>query len=260
MESYVNYFKPKLEQFCKNISDYRNCGCPHGLFIPYVLSDYNDAIQKIFYMGQDTYGWVEFDQMMSYFDQNNLEEYLKENTSAVDVNKMLEWKNQAGSFWTLIVKLHLFIRTGRYIEDITTLEDKDRSILSEIGYGNLNSFELPSTLQNLGDWDRIKQDEYWKIKKESSSFDKIKHILEVYKPNLIFIFNWAERDDIFDGLNVKWHKEFYEDGKRAVYTIEGYNTKIIWSSHPRRFSFLGTNISNMIPYLTETYTQTLDLQ
>ena len=113
--------------------------------------------------------------------------------------------------------------------------------------GNMNAMELPESLDNEGvDYD---PQAYAKVKELSTLFDRIKHILDAYSPDFIFIFNWVDAEGIFEGLNVTWHKEHYIDDKLAVYTIEGYSTKIIWSSHPRRFSFIGENTESMVRLL-----------
>jgi hypothetical protein len=130
-----------------------------------------------------------------------------------------------------------------------SLEDDsdERRSLYEIGYGNMNSMELQESLDNEGvDYDpKI----YAKVKELSAPLDRIKHVLDAYSPDFIFIFNWVEADEIFEGLNVTWHEKHYIDDKLAVYTIEDYDTKIIWSSHPRRFSYLGENTESMVRLL-----------
>lgn len=249
----ISYFKPLLEKFCETTIQNFDCGYPYGPFIPYTMPEYINADIRFFYMGRDTYGWVKKKELISDYKSGNLENYLIKNSSSVDVEKMLEWKNNAGSFWTMVAKLHLFIRTGQYHDDITIANQNDKKILNEIGYGNLNAIECPYSLQTEGIWKQItSQEKYWKIKEAGHVFEKIKLILEAYAPDYIFIFNWEERDDIFEGLDFKWHKEYYKDGIQAVYTIKGYKTKIIWSTHPRRYSFLQTNMKEMINNLSET--------
>lgn len=74
-----------------------------------------------------------------------------------------------------------------------------------------------------------------------------------YHPDFIFIFNWEERDDVFEGMDFEWQKVYYKDKLQAVYTLPGYSTKVIWTSHPRRYSYLGTNIEEMAGSLADTF-------
>ena len=246
----IPYFRPLLEDFCKSVSDVDAELVPYGAFLPHVFStSYYKADKKIFYLGRDTYGWLRFDRMMSLYKGGKLWKYLNEVTYEVDADKALEWKNAAGAFWPFVLKLHIYIRTGKYVEDLMALEEDsdERLSLNEIGYGNMNSMEL---LQSLKDEDAYVDEEvYSKVKELSAPLDRIKHILDAYSPDFIFIFNWVEADEIFEGLNVTWHERHYIDDKLAVYTIEGYDTKIIWSSHPHRFSYLGENTESMVRLL-----------
>lgn len=246
----IRYFRPLLENFCKSVSDVDTELVPYGAFLPHVFStSYYKADKKIFYLGRDTYGWLRFDRMMSLYKEGKLWKYLNEVTYEVDADKALEWKNAAGAFWPFVLKLHIYIRTGKYVEDLLQMEEDsdERLSLNEIGYGNMNSMEL---LQSLKDEDAYVDEEvYAKVKELSAPLDRIKHILDAYSPDFIFIFNWVEADEIFEGLNVTWHEKHYIDDKLAVYTIEGYDTKIIWSSHPRRFSYLGENTESMVRLL-----------
>ena len=248
----IPYFRPLLEDFCKQ---FRSTGIdadtiPYGVFVPYLFNtSYYRADNKIFYMGRDTYGWIPFNEMMRLYDDGNIWKYLNDTTLQVEDEQALSWKNASGAFWPFVLKLHIYIRTGKYVEDLMSLEDDsdERRSLYEIGYGNMNSMELQESLDNEGvDYDpKI----YAKVKELSAPLDRIKHILDAYSPDFIFIFNWVEADEIFEGLNVTWHEKHYIDDKLAVYTIEDYDTKIIWSSHPRRFSYLGENTESMVRLL-----------
>lgn len=128
----TDYFKPFLQAFCEKTQPLYTCGYPWGPFVPYTMPRYNDADVKIFYMGRDTYYWVEQEELFEAFTNHVLEDYLGKNAACVDVEKMLGWKNNAGSFWTMVAKLHLLIRTGRYTEDIMQISAADKVILEEI--------------------------------------------------------------------------------------------------------------------------------
>ena len=211
----TDYFKPFLQAFCEKTQPLYTCGYPWGPFVPYTMPRYNDADVKIFYMGRDTYYWVEQEELFEAFTNHVLEDYLGKNAACVDVEKMLGWKNNAGSFWTMVAKLHLLIRTGRYTEDIMQISAADKVILEEIGYGNINAIEQQTSLSKEG--------------------------------------YWEERDDVFEGMDFEWQKVYYKDKLQAVYTLPGYSTKVIWTSHPRRYSYLGTNIEEMAGSLADTF-------
>ena len=35
-------------------------------------------------------------------------------------------------------------------------------------------------------------------------------MIEAYHPDFIFIFNWEERDDVFEGMDFEWQKVYYK--------------------------------------------------
>ena len=96
-------------------------------------------------------------------------------------------------------------------------------------------------------------DGYCQIREAGRPFEKLKSVIEAYHPDFIFIFNWEERDDVFEGMDFEWQKVYYKDKLQAVYTLPGYSTKVIWTSHPRRYSYLGTNIEEMAGSLADTF-------
>lgn len=247
----VEYFKPLLQQFIsKNKSLYEESGYPYGLFIPYTLPNYAKAPVKIFYAGRDTYYWTDKKVMLDCYNSNKLEDYFTESQSNITVEKSLSWGNAAGAFWSFVDKLHLYIRTGK-IYDLTSLSDNEIEILKEIGYGNLNCMEVNKTLfdnegRDQADFDIEKLS---LLRSESRVFDNIEHILKAYNPDFIVILNWEDRDDYFGNIKFNWHEDLYIDQKRAVYTLEGYDTKIIWGPHPNAFKFKSENQESMINIL-----------
>lgn len=63
----TDYFKPFLQAFCEKTQPLYTCGYPWGPFVPYTMPRYNDADVKIFYMGRDTYYWVEQEELFRSF-------------------------------------------------------------------------------------------------------------------------------------------------------------------------------------------------
>ena len=224
-------------------------GYPYAPFIPHVFPNYGKADTKIFYFGRDTYYWLNSTELTI----NNIEGYLEKNSQVVDPVKQVPlYKNNSNSFWTFVAQLHLFIRTGKLKTDFCQFTEKETCFLNEIGYGNLHAVELQQSLENEGIWGEINPIEYKKLIQKSEFLNRMKYVLDIWKPDFIFILSWENYLEIFNGLEYENRAEWYEDNLRAVYTIKGYKTKIIWTSHPRRFAFLGMNTHSMIEYLSKT--------
>ena len=229
-------------------------GYPWGLFVPYVFPNYRNAPLKIFYVGRDTYYWKEIGLMLDAFDNGNLESYLLENASAVDLETRLNWGNSSGAYWSFVNKLHLYIRTGQ-IKDLNNLSTEDKAILQEVGYGNVNCLELDQTLlkiYNQEGWpiDDIDFNKLNLLRERSRVFDNISHIINAYSPDVVIILNWDNYADYYlEGTDFIWQKDLNIDSIQAVYLSEKSKTKVIWSSHPTRFKFLGENQENMVRIL-----------
>ena len=248
-ENWLNneYFKPLLKQFIQENNQLCvESGYPWGLFIPYVFPNYKNAPIKIFYVGRDTYYWKEMKVMLESFNKDNLENYFSENASAVDVDKSLVWGNSSGAFWSFVNKLHLYIRTGQ-IKDLNNLSDEDMAILKEVGYGNVNCVELNQTLLNNEGWaaEEFNFEKLALLRERSKIFDKISHIIKAYNPDVIVILNWVYDDYYLDEFDFKWQEKLNIDSIQAVYLSDLTKTKVIWSSHPNRFKFLGENQESM---------------
>ena len=258
MKNFVNkqYYLPLLNDFCNKTIPLYEGAYDQGPFIPYVMSNYKDAPIKIMYVGRDTYYWEPFDTLHKAFVEGNVEKYLDANKRCVTTDIMLNWKNNSGSFWNMVDKLHLLIRTGEFFSDITTIGEKQKNILEEIGYGNLFSIEIPNTIKKrYGNDTYCPPKEYWEICNAAKPFETLKSMIQAYEPDYVFVFSWRDKDDFFEGTDYTQCKEWYEHDFRAVYTSKQYHTKVIWTSHPNRYSFLQTSVEEMCYYLADTYHQ-----
>lgn len=252
-------YTPLLKWFAKNNGEQLlNSGYPWAPFIPYAFSSYGTESPKIFYIGIDTRGWDTRPQdILNCQKVDNFEYLFRKNDNTVTSRRILiDWANDRNGFWKFVSKLHLFIRTGKLYsnQELRELSLEEFKIIDEIGYGNLNSMELPETLQCEKKWENIDQDLYDKLKTITDKlFDPLKNILDVYSPDYIFILtsNFDEEKS-FARLKYKKLEAFNEGSLRTLYNIKGHNTKIIRSSHPRRFSFLSTNPDKMAKYLAES--------
>jgi len=242
---------PLVEEFCRNAIQARELQMG-GLFLPTCMPGYSNAPVKVFYVGQDTLGWIPLQEMLTYFENNDIEGYILENNawfSPESISK--ETKNNPGLFWTFVRRLHLRLKGEPSGVDINTLTERQKALIKDWGWGNLNSIEKPTTLRNEGVWDKIDQAAYWKLKNASRGLDAIKHTLDVFGPNLLFILNWddAKEEDAFSGLKVEWQKDDYVEDLIATYSVEGYQTKIIWTVHPGRLKWIGVAPDDLIEQL-----------
>lgn len=250
---------PLLKHYCENnleaISQSNYPWCP---FIPVSFEEYEKSHPKIFYVGIDTYYWgVTGEELIAAFKNNEFTQLLEKNNNIVTPQRILEeWRDDKGQFWSFICKLHLYIRTGKIFteQDLRNLSSEETSIIKELGWGNMNSIELKHTLEKEEYWTSINHSYYWRLKSSAERIiDPLKNLIDAFNPDIIFILGWGgNTGHVFRGLQFHELKNEYEKDKRALYKIDNYKTKIIWTSHPRRFGFISTNQSEMIPYLANS--------
>lgn len=262
-------YLPMLNDFC---AQFKNCGwVSHlfGLFLPNTAPKYNEISPKIFYIGKETKNWEpEFKDMLDYCLANNGINYIREQNKwlCTPSNILKEAKNP---FWNTIIKLHIYLHTNKSVTDLKKLNENQLELLNTIGWGNLNSIITKEGLEQYSkeweddfDWwgeEDIAHDLYNKIKKESYVFDKLKFILDIYNPDVIYIFNENKNEEkhysqYLDGLKWTWcsETEIYDD-LLASYTIEDYNTKIIWTTHPRTLAQKAGSMEGAIDKLKNAY-------
>lgn len=251
-------YVPLLEEYCKQNEDaILHSGYPYIPFIPVAFKNYDISNPKIFYVGIDTYYWDKsINRLIECYKGHRLSEILKINNNVVTPERILEeWRSDKGRFWEFVCKLHLYIRTGRIYDnnDLRNLSQNEIVMIEEIGYGNTNSIELPYTLGPKKEdiWDSINKNQYGHLKQFSEQIiDPIKNLIETYEPDYIIILGWGDNEcHVFKGLSYSAIDNHYEQVYRAMYALADYKTKILWTSHPSRFRFLGTNQDEMIPYV-----------
>ncbi|MGN0845329.1 MAG: hypothetical protein ACI4QT_08950 [Kiritimatiellia bacterium] len=203
---------------------------PWSPMLPYVYSRYGESekLPRYFYIGRDTYGWdlgggSGFSDFFEKYDANDFAGYLRKNCTALTTEKrMTAWNGYVGSFWYVVNMMHLRLRLGR-IPDMSRLTPDEKRLLEEIGYGNLNSIELPDTLKKQKCWEDIDQDKYWKIKESSEKFlDRYDLVQDAFFPMVSIITSWTgEEEKYFRDLRYEKIADKTQGKlKVAVYLIE----------------------------------------
>jgi len=259
-------YVPLLNNYCSLYKDWLiGVGKPnfyvddlYGLFLVNTGEKYPLTTPKIFYVGKETKGWYpNFQEMVELCANNKTEDYIKKQNEWLLQDKFYE--EIKNPFWKLVIKLHIYIHTNELLTDIKKINNKQKDLLHSIGWGNINSMITP---QGLGQYGKIVEDDVniWKdidkevynyIKKSSHMFDKMKLLLDIYNPDVIFIFNENENEEKYyeqylEGLKITGCPEtkMYDDFL-VSYSIEGYTTKIIWTKHPRYLLKIGVYIEDI---------------
>lgn len=214
---------------------------PWAPMLPYVYPKYWENEVRLFYIGRDTYGWDlgegGFSDFFSMYDRGDFEGYFEKNNRVLTTKSRLGgWAGFPASFWETINSLHLFIRMNR-MPNLRRLTDEETEILDEIGYGNLNSIEIPQTLRKEGYWNDIDKEKYWNIKRASEIFlDKYEWIVDAFNPNVSIITTWSgDEKKYFRNLEYEQIGDETEGKlKIAVYKVAQGDKKsiVVWTYHP----------------------------
>jgi len=231
---------------------------PHGIFLPHVTKGYENAPLKIFYYGLDTRTWMGDDAtnrwgyqvMMDLYRAGRLEEYITKwnNSWPPSAKNILAWKNGI-AFWPFVIRLHLLMTKGEWVDDLTNLPKSLTNEIMTFGYGNINPVEVRASLKKEYWWDGDVEKSCWDAITNVNAYKKasrmakekilFKDILETFSPDCVFIHTWSWSEDWFF-KELDWHgHDVHRAGKWAVYTIDGYKTKVLCMPHPnsRGFAF-----------------------
>jgi hypothetical protein len=252
-------FFGELENVCQTLVETSLPDNFPSVFIPHIMPEYFNADKKIFYFGRDTYGWIPKREMLEYYSNNNLQGFINQTKSEfIHDYGFLEYNNNSSSgFWTLAMRLHLKLKGVDETLPISNNFPLDKyNLINDFGYGNTNSIELESTLKKWGGdesksissiWNNIDSEDYHKIKKASKKLDKLKHTIDAYHPDLVFIFNWdCNEKEFLEGLEYIEEKHDFIDGHFWTYFIPKYNTHVIWTVHPNNLKFKSMNANDLI--------------
>ncbi len=244
-------FTNLLLDFCKDFdSDQIDNNIP-CIFLPHTMPDYHKSEKKIFYIGRDTNRWGYIGELFNdYFSKKKLNEYLPDIADWMKDYGFLEYNNNhAFGFWTLVSKLHLKLKGVNQNTSISsTMGKKYKLLLNDFGWGNINSIEVPQSLQKRNTWKDIDLKKYQYTKNKSKKIDKLKHIIDAYSPDLIFIFNWqADEIEYLEGIEIENVIKFDSINNHLwLYHIKDSKTKIVWSAHPASIKFMKLNIDKMV--------------
>lgn len=249
-------FIPLLKEFTKNnYGSIIRSKYPWAPFIPYAFPEYGKSKPSVFYIGIDTYYWGTIpEDLIKAYESNDYSFLFNKNDNVVTPERILkEWSYNKGPFWEFICKMQLYFKDQklRSTSDLRHLSIEEQRSLYEIGYGNANLLELPTTLEKEEYWESIDQTKYWQmVDGIESIFSPIKNILDSFNPEIIIVLGADINDDyIFKDLTYCHHKDYDESKWRKLYTVENYNAKVIKTYHPRAFCCQGSNNDEMVEYL-----------
>ena len=249
-EKYQNFIIPKLQEFWNNYrEDYLKSGLTDGLFLPYAFDGYDSCEKKIFYIGQDAPFWAKAHCMSTLFDDNNYRQYLRLNQDVMrPIEKRLGWGNRT-SFWTMIIKTHLYITTNVWHNDIYKISDLDKKQLETIGWGNVHFIPLRQTINHYGQHS-IQPKAYTAVDNALKDINDLQILVDVFSPNTIVILSTTfDSHRYFEGLNIVWldlpssvPTHLIKVGN-IVYRKK--TIRLIWVNNPTRYSYIGTNMQNI---------------
>lgn len=238
-----------LKTFCELISDSVTLDYFPAPCLPHTMNDYNLAPKKVFYFGRDTYGWINISVLIEFYLKNDLVGFMTETSKWINNYGFLEYNNnKAYGFWSLAMKLHLKLKGYNEPTTIgTKINTSHLKLLNDFGYGNINSIEIRETLIKQGIWSSISRDYYKSIKDASRPLDKIKFTIDLYKPNLIFIFTWTgDEHNLFEGFDYDVIVTEQINRHLNIYFLHKTQTYVVWTTHPNNLRFTGYNIDQVI--------------
>lgn len=201
-----------------------------GLFIPHVFDDYYNAKTKLFFIGQDTYGWPELEKTYALSEKD----YLVENNKwPVSVDTTLEWTNPY-TFWNFVNRVQLAFNGEKY--DIKkNLSTSQYKALNQLGWGNIYSLEILETIKKYGDefYHSFDHSIYSELLSKSQNISKLKNIINAFNPDYVIVLAWKYVEDWYlDGLDARYIPSESIDNLLSVYKLSN-GAKVLWTYHPQ---------------------------
>lgn len=214
-----------------------------GLFIPHVFDDYYNAKTKVFFIGQDTYGWLELEKTYIWSEKD----YLAENNKWPEsVDTTLKWTNPY-TFWNFVNRLQLAFNDEKY-DSLQNLSSSQRKILNQVGWGNIYSLEILETIAKYGEEFNQSFDHsvYSDLLKNTQKISKLKNVIDAFHPDYILILAWKYVDDWYlEGLDAQYIANESIDNLLSVYKLNN-GTKVLWTYHPQALCRKKQNLEELI--------------
>lgn len=222
---YLSNYGPLVSKFIQDAQTMNMDGMPEP-FLPVFGPNYAKSKFKIALAGMETNGWGDMnnfiDRYKSGFQVGKYDEFDSDVLSA---------QNGLRAFWRFATR---FLALCHGVDHQTLLDDEDEDILQSFVWGNCNSVErFHVTAKGHG----VTSETWQVIKDASSPFDHGKHIIDVFKPDVLLIMWWSPDESyLTDMMGPPKVRKVIADSLLYM-EFEGIDTRVIWTAHPRSLRF-----------------------
>lgn len=236
-EEYIPLIKDFIDQV-KGL-DVTGITEPH---IPSIGEYYENCRYKIAFCGMETNGWGS----LSNFVENEPYKIIQETNDTINDLEFLTWKkNDHATFWAFVLKFLSALYKLPYKE---LAEGKYPEVLKSFIWANTNSIERfeVSAKDNGADkgmWEKVKE--------ASLPFDNLNHLINVAKPNIVFMLYkeapekfFLDMNNGYMGLNFQNKQTYFkqENSEYRYYYRRDSDTHIFCLSHPTWMGLHGKRI------------------
>lgn len=184
-------YLPLIENFLHQVKDLDVTGLPEP-HIPAIGEFYENFRYKIAFCGMETYGWGALSDLL------NKEPYkvIAETNESINSLEYLNWrKNDHATFWGFVLR---FLSEFYRLPFNELADGKHSDILKSFVWANSNAIERFEVTAEKAGANR----EIWnKVKEASLVFDNLNHVINVAKPNIVFMLYSGIPDKFFMDLN-----------------------------------------------------------
>lgn len=247
-EKYQRYVIPKLQEFWnEHREDYINSGLQDGLMLPSVFDKYDNSKKKIFYIGQDAPYWLSEQCMTTLFDQDKYLQYVRLNNEVMSsLENRLAWGNSSSAFWSMVIKLHMYLMTNNWYDDIYSISTQDIELLETIGYGNTNTIPLLRTITKYQRGTIVQNEYYYKVTESTYNFNDLYAIIDNFEPDIIIILGCSFDEERYFGMvGFRWHGNTENETWVGDIRYKNKTSRIIWTYNPNYYKYMGENMHSI---------------
>lgn len=235
-KNYINYYKPLVQQFCKEMTSHDYDGLEHlpQPFLPIFGKGYENSAFKLLILGQDTKGWKD----TKNFIQEELAtpgNRINDAFESIENLNFTNWGRNTHSFFGFAMAL-LALTHG--LKNWNVLKrGGHEEILSSFAWGNINAIELWESMRNFRKV--LPPKETWEAARTASAhFNRFEHMLATLKPKVVLIT--AKSIDIKGFLSGLEYEDLSDcDSPIKRYWLKNHDVNIFHTYHPNYMRNVG---------------------
>jgi hypothetical protein len=184
---FTSIYSALLQEFLNGVDGAAPGGIPE-LHLPSCGSGYETSLHRLAFIGQDTGGWGEMENLLDAVRADPVSAACRVNDYLQDLEFLDSTNNFGTSFWDTVLRL---LAGFHGIQNWKELKRGDHEhVLRSFLWANTNSLErYEVSARGKG----VRYEDWIRFKTASEKFDQLELVLEAFTPKTVVILDWDSR-------------------------------------------------------------------